>query len=150
VTTGPVSVSLVEVTADNWRSVARVRATEDQLAWVADVTYYLCLCTYGDTWHPWLIEAAGVVVGYLMGAVDDDASRWLGGFVVDAAHQRRGYGRAAVAEAVRILSAQPGCTGIALSVSPDNEVARAFYRGMGFEETGETDDDELVMRRGLG
>lgn len=144
------TVTLVPVTADSWRAVARVRATDEQLEWVAEVTYYLCVCAYGDTWHPWTIEADGQVAGFLMWAVDDDASRWIGGFVVDAAHQHRGIGRAAAAEAVRILSAQPGCTGIALSVDPTNEVARALYRSLGFEETGETEDDELVMRRRPG
>ena len=115
---------------------------------MAEVTYYLCLCTYGGTWHPLAIEADGEIVGFLMWAVDDDSSRWIGGVVIDVDHQRRGLGRAAMAEAVRLLGAQPGCTGIALSVSPDNAAARALYASLGFVETGEVEDDgaELVLR----
>ena len=78
-------VRLVEVDAGNWRACAAVHPNEDQRRWVADVTYYLCLCFYGDTWHPLAIEADGTVVGFLMWGVDDDASRWIGGLVVDAA-----------------------------------------------------------------
>lgn len=142
-------VGLVVVDAENWRACAAVRPTAEQRAWVADVSHYLALCAYGGTWHPWAIEAEGAVVGFMMWAVDDDASRWIGGLVVDTVHQRRGHGRAAVLEAVRLLSAQPGCSGIALSVSPDNAAARALYAGLGFQETGELEDDgaELVLRR---
>ena len=87
-----------------------------------------------------------------MWAVDEeDQSRWIGGLVIGAAHQRRGLARAAVVQAVRLLAAQPGCTGVALSYSPDNHAARALYTRLGFVETGETDDDgaELVARLGM-
>ena len=110
-----VDVSLVAVSAANWRACAALQVEEDQRRWVADVTYYLCLCTYGDTWHPLAIEVENEVVGFLMWGVDDDESRWIGGLVIDAAHQRHGVGRAAVTEAIRLLIAQPGCTGVALS-----------------------------------
>jgi diamine N-acetyltransferase len=144
-------VRLVEVDAGNWRACAAVHPNEDQRRWVADVTYYLCLCFYGDTWHPLAIEADGTVVGFLMWGVDDDASRWIGGLVVDAASQGRGIGKAAVTEAVRLLTSQDGCTGVALSYGPDNEAARSLYAGLGFAQTDETADDgaELVSRLSL-
>lgn len=106
------------------------------------------MCAYGDIWRPLAIEADGKIVGFLIWGVDDDASRWIGGLVIDAASQRRGIARAAVVEAVRQLVAQPGCTGIALSYAPDNMAARSLYSGLGFVETGETEDDgvELVSR----
>ena len=143
-----VDVRLVPVSASNWRSCAALRVHDEQRRWVADVTYYLCMCRYEDTWHPLAIEADAKVVGFLIWGVDDDASRWIGGLVIDAASQGRGIARAAVVEAVRQLVAQPGCTGIALSYAPDNVAARSLYSGLGFVETGETADDdaELVSR----
>jgi diamine N-acetyltransferase len=138
---------LVAVDADNWRACAALRVREDQRRWVADVTYYLCLCTFGGTWHPLAIEADKVIAGFLMWGVDDDASRWIGGLVVDADHQRRGIGKAAVIQVVRLLIAQEGCTGVALSYAPDNDVARSLYTSLGFVQTEETTDDgELVSR----
>lgn len=143
-----VDVRLVAVGADNWRACADIRPNEGQRRWVADVTYYLCLCSYGDAWHPVAIEADGEVVGFLMWAVDDDASRWIGGLVVDATRQGRGIGRAAVVQAVRLLIAQEGCTGVALSYGPDNAAARSLYAGLGFTRSEETADGgaELVSR----
>lgn len=141
-------VRLVEVGGDNWRACVAVRVTDEQRRFVADVAYYLCLCAYGSTWHPLAIEVDDEVVGFLMWGADEDASRWIGGLSVDAAHQRRGIARAAVAHAVRLLIAHEGCTGIALSYSPDNLAARSLYAGLGFVETGETEDDgaEVVSR----
>jgi diamine N-acetyltransferase len=141
-------VRLVEVDADNWRACAALRVTGEQRRWVADVTYYLCLCTYGGTWHPLAIQLENDVVGFLMWGVDDDHSRWIGGLLVDAAHQRHGVGRAAVIEAIRLLIAQPDCAGIALSYQPANHAARSLYGALGFSDTGETAEDgsELVSR----
>lgn len=58
-----VDVSLVEVSTASWRACAALRVEEDQRRWVADVTHYVCLCTYGDTWHPLAIEVESEVVG---------------------------------------------------------------------------------------
>jgi diamine N-acetyltransferase len=144
---GMVDVRLVPVGADNWRDCVALRVEEPQRRWVANVSYYLCLCTYGDTWHPLAVEVEGRVVGFLMWGVDDDASRWIGGLVVDAGAQRRGIGAAAVVAAVRVLVAQEGCTGIGLSYAPDNAVARGLYARLGFVETGETEGDGEVVAR---
>lgn len=146
-----VAVRLMEVGADNWRACAALSVHDSQRAWVADVAYYLCLCAYGDTWHPLAIETDGEVAGFCMWGVDDDASRWLGGLVVDAGHQRRGIARAAVVQVVGLLVGQEGCTGVALSYHPDNRAARALYAGLGFVETGETEEEgaEVVARLGL-
>ena len=142
-----VAVRLIEVDTSNWRACADLRVTDEQQRWVADVTYYLCLCTYGGVWHPLAIEVGGKLVGFMMWAIDHDASRWIGGLVIDVNHQRRGIGRAAVIEAVRMLVSQDGCSGVALSYSPDNRAARQLYAGLGFAETDETTDDGEIVGR---
>ncbi len=42
-----------------------------------------------------------------------------------------------------------GCASVALSYKPDNERAKHVYASLGFAETGEMEDDELVARRML-
>lgn len=139
-------VDLGPVTAHNWRELASLEVHPGQADFVADVTYYLCLCAYGDVWHPLAIIVDGQVVGFCMWAVDDDHSRWIGGVVVDAARQRQGIGRASVTALRDRLAAEPGTPNVALSYSPDNTAARALYRALGFVETGERVDDEIVAR----
>ena len=140
------TVTLAPVDADNWRAVAGLTVTEAQRAWVAEPAYYLALCHYSPVgWRPLAITTAdGGVIGFLMWAVDpEDGAAWLGGITVDAAHQGRGYGRAAVSAALAEIDAP----GFALSYQPDNTAARALYASLGFVETGEQEDDEVVARR---
>ncbi len=142
------SVTLVDVDADNWRDVAEVKPRPDQEHFVAPITYYLCLCHYGQVWHPLAIVADGAIVGHLMWAIDDaDGSRWIGGVEIDASVQGRGIGRAALEAVIARLSADPDCREVALSYDPDNEVARRLYASLGLVETGEREGDELVARR---
>ena len=118
----------------------------EQADYVAPVTYYLALCAYGDNWHPLAIMAGDEMVGFTVWAVDGaDNSFWVGGLLVDADHQRHGYGRATV-ERLLEKAAEHGCPEVALSYHPTNP-ARKLYKGLGFTETGEMEDDEVVARR---
>ena len=108
--------------------------------------YYLSLAHYGGEWHPLAIETDGVIIGHVMWAEDDsDGSVWLGGLVIDGSAQRKGYGRAAV-QAFLDRFSEDGRVNAALSYSPDNTVVRRLYADMGFVETGELEDDEVVAR----
>jgi len=148
-------VVLAPATSANWRDIARVRVAEPQRRWVADVTYYLCLSVYDGLWRSYAVQdERGTTVGHVMWAVDpEDHSHWIGGLVIDAEHQRKGLGRATV-EALRALweREEPSLSGTpyqqaALSVAPDNQGALGLYRSLGFVETGELSDDEIVLRR---
>ena len=146
------TVTLRPVDRDTWRDVARLTVTPDQQRFVAAPTYYLAMCAYGDVWHPMSVhDASGSVVGFLMWGIDDaDGSCWLGGILVDAGQQRRGLGRAAVIQTLSLLRTETGHTSFALSYRPDNVVARQLYASLGFVETGEEEDGELVARLSLG
>ena len=140
----PIMLRLVD--GDNWREVANLEVTPEQRAFVAEPSYYLALCCY-DTWNPLAIYAGEEIVGFMMWGVDDDRSCWLGGILIDRAQQRQGYGRAAVDEAIVTLGKKTGSTAFALSYLPTNTVARRLYQNLGFIETGELEDDELVARK---
>ncbi|GLY01703.1 MULTISPECIES: GNAT family N-acetyltransferase [Actinoplanes] len=139
-------IRLEPVTEANWRECAALTVHPEQKQFVADVTYYLCMCNYGDLWKPYAVTRDGKVVAFAIWAVDDDASRWIGGVVVDAEHQRQGIGRELVRQLRDRLIAVPGTPNVALSYQPENTAARDLYLSLGFVETGETDGDEVVAR----
>lgn len=119
-----------------------------QRAFVAPVEEYLALCERG-VWHPLAICAGDDVVGFVMWGFDEaEASCWIGGLVVDRRAQRRGFGRAATEALVRLLRDRGECRGIALSYRRENEAARSLYASLGFAETRETVDGEVVARLG--
>lgn len=141
------SVYLRPVDAENWRAVAKLQVTSEQTAFVAEPCYYLALCCYGGTWHPLAITLGEQVVGFCMWGIDsDDGSCWLGGILIDQRHQGRGYGRQAVQAAVAMLSEARDQCDFALSYQPTNTTAKKLYQSLGFVETGEWEDGEVVAR----
>lgn len=148
-------VRLAPVTAANWRDVARVRPSEGQRRWVADTSYYLCLAAYEGVWRSYAVaDEQESTVGHVMWAVDpDELSHWIGGLVIDAARQRQGLGKETVMALLSLWETEePTLSGTpyreaALSVSPDNRVASDLYSSLGFVETGEVSEGEVVMRR---
>ncbi len=140
-------IELCEVTSGNWRAVAELELADAQRGFAGPVTRYLCLCHYGGVWHPLAVCSGDQTVGFVMWAIDpDDRSGWIGGLVIDRRRQREGFGRATV-QALAARLAADGCGSVALSYLPGNSVARALYLSLGFEETGEMEDDEVVARR---
>ena len=144
----PEPITLAPVTPANWRYVAGLRVAPDQRAFVAEPAYYLALCCYSEVgWSPLAICAGAAVVGFLMWAVDaDDGACWLGGILVDAEHQGKGIGTAAVRGTIELLGREHGHRDFALSYLPENTRAKDVYRRLGFVETGEREDDEVVAR----
>lgn len=139
-------VTVHPVTKDNWRDVRDLLVTPRQRAFVEDPNFYLALCCYSD-WNPCAISTAEAVVGFIMWAVDDDDSVWLGGIFIDARHQRHGYGRRCVEVLMDQLAERAGAAGFALSYQRENSVAAGLYAQLGFVETGEMAEDEVVARR---
>jgi diamine N-acetyltransferase len=139
-------LTLRPVTRDNWRAVRDLRVADDQRTFVADPNHYLAVCCY-ESWSPLAICLDDTVIGFMMWAVDpDDRSCWFGGIFLDRAYQGRGLGRAAIVEALAVLGGRTGASEFALSYQPANTVARRLYGSLGFVETGEVEDDEVVAR----
>ncbi len=144
--TAGVDVALRPVDEANRAAVLVVAPRPEQGRFVAPVAQYLASCKDEGVWQPFALVVDGEVVGFAMWAIDDDASRWIGGVVVDAAHQGRGIGRGAVESILAMFRDQAGATGAAMTCAPDNLVARGLYERLGFRATGEMDDDEVVLR----
>jgi diamine N-acetyltransferase len=147
--TDQTQVTLHPVNRDNWREVAKLRVAESQQDFVAEPSYYLALCCYGELWQPLAIFLGEQVIGFLMWAVDTgDGSCWLGGILIDQSYQRRGFGRQAIQAVIAKLAKEGGHRRFALSYSPDNP-AKQLYQELGFIETDEWEDDEVVARLSL-
>jgi diamine N-acetyltransferase len=145
-----VHITLRPVSHDNWRNVANLKVTEAQGKFVAEPSYYLALCCYGNDWRPLAIYLDEQVIGFMMWATNPvDGSCWLGGILVDQRLQKRGYGKQAVQAAITMLNGKFGHRNFALSYLPANHVAKQLYSKLGFIEMNEWEDDEIVARLSL-
>ena len=149
-------VSLVPIDRHNWRATLEVRVQPERLPWVASrepVALMLLAKSYvrpdGQDWHPLAVlaptgEGTDAVVGVLAAGLGGDVA-WLHHVLIDERQQGRGYGRAAMLAVGNWLRREhPGVTRVGLSVLPENTIAFALYRSLGFEVIGETVDGQLI------
>jgi diamine N-acetyltransferase len=138
------------VDRSNWRTMVRLQLNPEQQGFVSPPASSLARCYvrfFGDKFEhlPHLIYVDDQVIGYSTIACNpaSEDDYWIDDIMIDAAHQGRGYGRAAVIETVRkILYRYPRCRVVQLTCFRANTIAAKLYRSLGFIETG-TDDDEF-------
>jgi diamine N-acetyltransferase len=142
-------VTLWDVSGDIRRRCIALDVHDPQRAFVAPVATYLAMCDDEGVWTPVAVCRDDDVVGFAMWGHDrDEDSHWVGGVLVDRAHQRQGIARRALELLIERLASDSACREIALSYDAENAAARALYASLGFVETGEeTDDSEVVARR---
>ena len=103
-----------------------------------------------DVARPFAIYADGNLIGFTMFAFDlassDPNDRyWLWRFMIDKRLQGNGYGSAALEMIVEYFKSH-GANHILLSTKETNVVALSLYHKYQFVETGEMNDDEIVLR----
>ena len=142
------AVRLKEVTAKNWRAVARLELDPSQEGLVAPNLYSIAQSKFDPNAHPRAVYAGGELVGFLMYDVwhENDGTREASiyRFMIDRKHQGKGYGRAALTLALTEIKAVPRIRKISIGYMPDNPVAKPFYASFGFVEAGTDDDGEII------
>ncbi len=151
-------VCLRPVTMDNYRACVRLRVEEDQATFVAPNMESLAQAYVNPRLTPRaiykgdvfgrLVTADDPMVGFVMYQQWDEIG-FIMRLMVDAAHQRQGYGRAAMLTVLRLLKGNPQIERIATSVIPSNDAARELYLSLGFEPFEER-GGELYLRLPYG
>ncbi|HZI19076.1 MAG TPA: GNAT family N-acetyltransferase [Pyrinomonadaceae bacterium] len=141
------AVTLRDINRENFDRCVKLEVREDQKGFVAPNVYSIAQSRVEPTYTPQVIYDGEEVVGFVMyGYDEEEGCHWVARLMIDKEHQGKGYGRAAMAEVVRRLGAEPECREIALSVEPGNAAAQKFYESLGFVMTGEVSHGEVVMR----
>lgn len=149
------NIRLVPVTRENWLAAIALQVSEDQKDFVPAVAVSLAKVSIkpdGDSvvYLPFAIYHGEQLVGFIMHAFVEETTDmyWINGFLIDAAHQGKGYGKAAMLEMIAYITKRfSQCQEVRLTVYPHNAAALQLYRRLGFVETGEQYDGELVMRK---
>lgn len=150
----PGDVRLVEVTTDNLDAVAELAVHRSQQRFVASVLDSFADALVpgeedGEPVRPWFraAEADGQTAAFVMLALPRPSGPepYLWRLLVDARHQGRGIGRRLMGLVAHELAAA-GATTLTTSWVEGRGGPEPFYAGLGFEPTGELDDDEVVGR----
>lgn len=135
-TSPPLDITLRDVTLENARAVINLNVAPAQARFVASNAASLIQSKFEPHWLTKAIYNGQQLVGFTMYGYDPDYGWGVLRLMIDAAYQGLGYGRAAMHAVIAEIRAAGG-TSVGLGYDEDNAVARRFYSGLGFVETGE-------------
>jgi diamine N-acetyltransferase len=141
------------VTIQNWQSLIKLKVREDQNGFVASNLYSIAQAQFGDEYqghwdlYPFGIYEGDIPVGFLMYGYNFEhptQQAFIQRLMVDEKFQGKGYGRFAMQKMIETFRADDRIREVGISYEPANEGARKLYASIGFVETGEMVEDEVV------
>src|SRR5215210_7398943 len=140
-----ITLRLQPVTRANFSAVVGLTVTPEQGDFVSPNLYSIAEAYLEPTWTPLAIYAGDDLVGFAMFGRDDETGNWwIMRIMIDAQHQGKGYGTAALRLLIDSMVERHGCQEIFLGYAPDNDVAGHLYARMRFVPTGEMMGGEIV------
>lgn len=103
---------------------------------------------YRNQCTPFGIYNDEIMVGYVMVIYDFDVPEYdIWHMMIDEKHQGEGYGKEALKKCLEYISAKPFgiANRVALTCNEQNKKAIHLYESLGFEPTGNRDEDEIEM-----
>ena len=138
-------VSLREVTKETVRAVIALEVGEHQQAFVAPNSVSIAQAHFEPKAWFRAVYAGGEPVGFVMLHEDRDRARYgLWRFMIDHRHQGKGYGRRALELVVDRVRGLPGAGRLETSYVPGDGSPGEFYHRLGFVDTGEVRDGEVI------
>lgn len=141
------------VTKDNWKALIRLKVRADQEHFVASNLYSIAEAQFGEDFegrwdfYPFGIYDGEMPVGFLMYGYNFGHPRhqaFIIRLMVDQSHQGKGYGRFGMDWMLDCFRREDRIQNVAISYEPENDVARKLYASLGFVETGEMIEEEVL------
>jgi len=144
------NITLNRIDESNFMDAFRLELAEGQEVFVSHPIRSLAQAyVYYHQCTPFGIYAGEVMVGYVMVIYDYDTGEYnLWHLMIDRNHQRLGYGKQAVLACLDYIRQEPfgpGAT-VLLTCHEKNTAAIAMYKSLGFQETGNQDEEEIEMK----
>lgn len=145
-------ITLREITAKTVRQITDLAVRPDQTKFVAPNAVSLAQALFTkEAWYR-AIYADDEPVGFVMLAdetmhpdVHAKPNVCLWRFMIDAKHQRRGVGRAAMRLIIDHMRSRPNVQMFYTSYVPGDGCPEPFYRSLGFEPNGKVDEGEIML-----
>ena len=144
------TVTLREIDGDTVRTICNLSVRPDQQKFVAPNAVSIAQAHFSK--HAWFraVYADDTPVGFLM--LEDRPEKpeyYLWRFMIDARYQRMGFGRRAMELVIEHVRTRPNATEFITSAVQADGGPQPFYESLGFEATGEYEDDEALLRLSL-
>lgn len=143
--------TLKQIDDSNREACIALKVAPDQMEYIASNENSLKeACEERDVARPFAIYVEDKLVGFTMFAFDekneDPCDRyWLWRFMIDVSLQGKGYGSSALEEVISYFR-EKGADEITLSTKESNVKALGLYHKFGFQENGQMNDGEIVLK----
>lgn len=137
-------VVLREVSDDNVQAVIDLRVASDQEHLVAPNVKSLAQAFAASNAWVRAVYVGDEPVGFIM--LSDDSAQpryYVWRFMIDRAHQGRGYGKDAMELVHDYVRTRPGGDRVYLSYVPDDKGPEGFYKSLGYVDTGRVEGGEV-------
>jgi diamine N-acetyltransferase len=141
------------VTKDHWHQLIQLQVRDDQKGLVSSNVYSIAEAQFGFEYeghsvlHPFGIYDNHEPVGFLIYGFNFEHPRiqaFISSLMVDEKQQKMGYGRFGMEKILEVFRADERIKQVGISYEPHNEVASKLYASLGFIETGEMVDEEML------
>ena len=104
---------------------------------------------YYNQCTPFVVCKDNMIIGYVMVIYDYDEETYnIWHMMIDEKYQGKGYGTKVIKLCIDYIKTKPfgKSNNIILTCNIDNTHAIYIYEKLGFKDTGERDDDEMIMK----
>ena len=143
------AVTLKCITEDNFLDAFHLKLRKDQEEFVSHPIRSLAQAyVYRNQCQPFGIYQDEEMVGYVMVIYDYDVPEYdIWHMMIDGARQGKGYGKEALKRVLEYIATKPfgESNRVVLTCNQQNIPGLRLYRSLGFQETGNVDEDEIEM-----
>lgn len=152
-------IELRKINEENFEECMSLEPKEEQKGFVASnlkslAEAYIALANDSCIPMPYAIYNDNTMVGFLMLSfkaednTKDENQYWLCRLMIDKNHQRKGYGKESILKVLELIKefSFNKKAAVYLSYEPENNIARKLYSSLGFQETGEIEEGEIVAK----
>lgn len=143
------NITLRPITKENFEAVVSLNLLDHQRDYLASNSYSIAEASLFPCLATRAVYVDELPVGFMMYAYPEPGEEPPGEygiwrFMIDSAHQGKGYGRQALALLLAEIQSHADVRRIFISYVPGNQQAQAFYASFGFRELEIDAEGEMV------
>ncbi len=144
------SIILKEITAETVWPIIKLSVAENQKNFVAPNANSIAEAYFSkEAWFRGIYDGDDPVGFVMLYADEKKPELILWRLMIDQNQQGKGYGYLAMEQVIAHVKILPGAKELLTSYAPGDGNPSPFYYKLGFEETGELEDNEKVLKLDL-
>ncbi len=141
------SITIKEITAENWVQALKLKVKDDQENFVATNAASIAQSKFATFLECYGIYNDDTMIGFTaFGRNPEDDTIWIVRYMIDQKSQGKGYGKGALKVLIKFMKEKYSCSEMFLDVAEENALATNLYVKAGFKKTGKTNGHSPIYK----